>query len=226
MRLEPAMRILVLDVGGTNVKLTMSGRDGRIKLPSGPTLGPQEMVARVLAATAGWAYDVISMGYPGPVRDGRPWREPVNLAPGWVGFDFEGAFGRPVRLLNDAAMQALGSYEGGHMLFLGLGTGLGSALVSDGIVCPLELGHLPYRGGRSFEDYVGSRGLARLGQRRWRHHVSRVVPMLIEAVNADYAILGGGNARRVGELPPNVRLGHNSRAILGGFRLWEGVGAE
>lgn len=218
------MRILVLDVGGTNVKIAVSGRPGRVKVPSGLDLTPHEMVARVGQATAGWAYDVVSIGLPAPVREGHPLRDPVNLAPGWVGFDFAHAFDRPVKLVNDAAMQAIGSYEGGHMLFLGLGTGLGNALVVDGMLCALELGHLPYRMGRSYEEYVGARGLERLGQRRWRRHVVQVIELLSTAMNADYTVIGGGNARRVGELPPNVRLGHNSRAMDGGFRLWEGVG--
>jgi polyphosphate glucokinase len=215
------MRILVIDVGGTHVKLLATGRAERVKLDSGPTLTPARMVAVVQEATRGWEYDVVSVGYPGPVRDGRAAREPRNLGPGWAGFDFAAALGRPTRVVNDAAMQALGSYDGGRMLFLGLGTGLGSALVVDGIVQPLELAHLPYRRGRSFEDYVGAAGLERLGRRRWRRFVGDVVARLLEATQVDYVVLGGGNVKRLDALPPGARRGDNANAFVGGFRLWE-----
>jgi predicted NBD/HSP70 family sugar kinase len=214
------MNILVVDVGGTNVKLLASGRPERIKIDSGRTLTPERMVSVVRQATSGWTYDVISIGYPGPVRNGRPAVDPRNLAPGWVGFDFEAAFGCPVRMINDAAMQALGSYEGGRMLFLGLGTGLGSALVVDGIVQPLELAHLPYRRGHTFEEYLGIAGLERLGRRRWRHYVADVTQRLRDAMQVDYVILGGGNAKKLDEPPPGARLGANANAFAGGFRLW------
>lgn len=214
------MHILVVDVGGTNVKLLATGRTERVKFASGPTLTPERLVALVGEATVGWRYDVLSIGYPGPVRDGRPAKDPHNLGPGWVGFDFAAAFGRPVRMINDAAMQALGSYEGGRMLFLGLGTGLGSALVVDGIVQPLELAHLPYRKRRTFEEYVGMAGLARLGRRRWRRYVADVVPRLATALQADYVVLGGGNVKLLDLLPPGARAGSNAHAFTGGYRLW------
>ena len=215
------MRILVVDVGGTHVKLLATGQPERVKLDSGPALTPDQMVGAVQAAARDWAYDVVSVGYPGPVRDGRPMADPRNLGPGWVGFDFAAAFGRPTRVINDAAMQALGSYEGGRMLFLGLGTGLGSALVVDGIVQPLELAHLPYRRGRTFEEYVGAAGRARHGQARWLRLVADVTARLRDAMQADYVVLGGGNAKKLGELPPGARLGANANAFAGGFRLWE-----
>jgi polyphosphate glucokinase len=215
------MRILVVDVGGTNVKLLATGRVDRLKIPSGPTLTPERMVALVRDATRDWEYDVVSIGYPGPVRDGRPAREPRNLGPGWVGFDFAAAFVRPTRIINDAAMQALGSYDGGRMLFLGLGTGLGSALVVDGIVQPLELAHLPYRRGHSFEEYVGAAGYEKLGRRRWRQFVADVVDRLRVAMQVDYVVLGGGNAKELDALPDGARRGTNANAFAGGFRLWE-----
>ena len=215
------MHILVVDVGGTHVKLFATGRPDRVKLDSGPTLTAERMVAAVQQATSDWTYDVVSIGYPGPVRHGRPAAEPQNLGPGWVGFDFAARFGRPVRMINDAAMQALGSYEGGRMLFLGLGTGLGTALVVDGIVQPLELAHLPYRRGHTFEDYVGAAGLERLGRRRWRHYVADVTERLAEAMQVDYVVLGGGNSKKLDGLPRGARLGANANAFAGGFRLWE-----
>ncbi|HEU4563701.1 MAG TPA: ROK family protein [Gemmatimonadaceae bacterium] len=218
------MKILVVDVGGTSVKLLATGYTAPLRIPSSPALGPAEMVAAVRAATAAWDYDAVSIGYPGPVRGGLPARDPHNLGPGWVGFDFAAAFGRPVKIANDAGMQALGSYEGGHMLFLGFGTGLGSALVVDGVLTALELAHLPYRHGRTFEDYVGARGLERMGPQRWRRHVDRVTRMLMQAMNADYTVVGGGNAKRLRDLPPNVRRGSNAKAFVGGFRLWRGLG--
>jgi polyphosphate glucokinase len=214
-------RVLVLDVGGKHVKMRATGETERRKFSSGPELTAEEMVKRVHELTADWSYEAVSIGYPGPVLHGRPVAEPRNLGPGWVGFDFAGAFDRPVRLVNDAAMQALGSYEGGRMLFLGLGTGLGSAVVVDGIVEPMELGHLPYKKGRSFEDFVGERGLERLGKKKWRHEVEKVVARLRAAVQAEYVVLGGGNAARLHHLPPDTRRGDNSLAFVGGFKLWE-----
>ena len=215
------MRVLVVDVGGTHIKLLASGHADRVKLDSGPTLTPDEMVAGVRAATAAWDYDAVSIGYPGPVRAGQPAAEPHNLGPGWVGFDYAAAFGRPVRVINDAAMQALGSYEGGRMLFLGLGTGLGSALVAEGVVQPLELAHLPYRRGHTFEDYVGAAGLERLGRRRWRRYVDDVVARLQTAMQAEYVVLGGGNSKKLDRVPPGARLGDNANAFTGGMRLWD-----
>jgi polyphosphate glucokinase len=214
------MRVLVVDIGGTNVKILATGEQTPRKFPSGPTLTPDEMVAGALKAAEGWEYDAVSIGYPGPVLRGRPVSDPANLGPGWVGFDFGAAFRRPVQLINDAAMQALGSYEGGKMLFLGLGTGLGSAVISEGAVEPMELAHLPYRK-RTFEDYVGARGLKRAGKKKWRRYVEDVVARLSVAVQADYVVLGGGNAKELKTLPPGCRLGTNTNAFLGGFRLWE-----
>jgi polyphosphate glucokinase len=214
------MKTLVVDVGGTNVKVLASDQDTPRKFPSGPDLTPQTMVAGVKQIAEGWAFDRVTIGYPGPVLRGRPIAEPVNLGPGWVGFDYETAFGCPVRVINDAAMQALGSYEGGKMLFLGLGTGLGSALVMDGIVEPMELAHMPYRK-RTFEEYVGRRGLKRLGKKDWRRAVADVVAVLSAALQPDYVVLGGGNVKKLKDLPPNCRAGDNSNAFRGGFRLWE-----
>jgi len=215
------MDILVIDVGGTHVKVHFPGEKEPLKIPSGPTISAREMVAAVREAAAGHRFSGVSIGYPGPVLHNRPVTEPHNLGPGWVGFDFRKAFGAPVRIVNDAAMQALGSYEGGRMLFLGLGTGLGTALIVDGIVEPMELAHLPYRKGRTYEDYVGLRGLKRLGKKKWRHHVWRVVEQLKDALQADYVVLGGGNARLLHGLPAGVRLGNNANAFLGGMRLWK-----
>jgi len=215
------MKILVIDVGGTNVKIRATGQRTPIKIPSGPTLTPKKMVAAVRAAATGWKYDAVSIGYPGPVVDGRPTLEPHNLAPGWVGFDFRKAFGCPVKVINDAAMQALGGYRGGRMLFLGLGTGLGTTLILDGIVAPMELAHLPYERNRTYEEYVGLAGLKRLGKKKWRHHVAIVIEQLGKGLQADSVVLGGGNARLLKGLPPGVRLGDNRHAFIGGFRLWE-----
>lgn len=217
--------ILGIDVGGTNVKIRVSDGDAIRKISSGPTLTAAEMVAGVLDASADWAYERVSIGYPGPVLGGCPVHEPANLAPGWVGFDFERALGRPVRVVNDAAMQALGSYDGGKMLFLGLGTGLGSAMVVNGVVEPMELGHLPYRKG-TFEDYVGRRGLERRGGKKWQKSVVDVIERLHAALEPDYVVLGGGNARRLAEVPPYVRLGDNDCAFAGAFRLWDPVGPQ
>jgi polyphosphate glucokinase len=214
------MNVLVVDVGGTHVKVLATGQDTPRKFDSGPTLTPQDMVAGVFRAADGWSYDVASIGYPGPILRGRPIAEPFNLGRGWVKFNYEEAFGCPVKLANDAALQALGSYEGGKMLFLGLGTGLGSALITDGLLEPMELGHLPYRK-HTFEDYVGQRGLERLGKKKWRKHVAEVVERLCAALQPDYVVLGGGNARKLKEPPPNARLGDNANAFVGGFRMWE-----
>ncbi|HZY91581.1 MAG TPA: ROK family protein [Thermoplasmata archaeon] len=215
-------RILVLDVGGSHVKVLATGRRQPVRIPSGPRLTPSSMVSAVRRSTRGWRYEAVSIGFPGPVLHGRPIREPAHLGPGWVGYDFERAFHRPVRIVNDAAMQALGSYEGGRMLFLGLGTGLGSAMIVDGILEPFELAHLPYRKGKTYEDYVGERGLERLGKKRWRREVVRVVESLSAALEPDYVVLGGGNVRKIKQLPPRTRRGNNANAFVGGFRLWAG----
>ncbi len=215
------MGILSIDIGGTNVKILATGQETPRKFPSGPKLTPGEMVREVQKLAGDWKYDVVAIGYPGLVSGGKPAKEPHNLGPGWVGFDYEHAFGRPVRIINDAAMQALGSYKRGTMLFLGLGTGLGSALVVEGgVVVPMELGHLSYRK-RTFEDYVGLRGLKRSGKRKWRKHVLRGLSRLIEALHLDDVVLGGGNARNLKKLPDGCRLGDNAFAFVGGFRLWE-----
>ena len=213
--------ILVIDIGGTNVKLLATGQEEIVKIPSGPLFTPQDLVAKVKLATADWAFDAISIGYPGPIVQGRPLLEPKNLARGWVGFNFEAEFGLPVKILNDAAMQALGSYEGGRMLFLGFGTGLGSALIIDRVIAPLELAHLPFKKGRTFEDYVGLRGLKRMGRRKWRATVEEVVARLKDALVADYVVIGGGNAKQLNECPPGARFGDNRNAFIGGFRMWE-----
>jgi polyphosphate glucokinase len=215
------MKILVVDIGGTNVKFLASGQDQQRKIPSGRTMTPELMVPGVKEAAADWDYEAVSIGYPGPVLHGRPVTEPWNLGSGWVGFDFEKAFGHPVKIINDAAMQALGSYEGGRMLFLGLGTGLGTALIIDGKLEPMELAHMQYRKRRTFEDYLGLRGLERLGKKKWEKHVWKVVELLKNSLGADYVVLGGGNARKLEELPPDTRVGDNANAFKGGFRLWE-----
>jgi polyphosphate glucokinase len=215
------MRVLVIDVGGTHVKILATGKKEHRAVESGPTMTAEHMVVEVKQLAAGWRYDAVSIGYPGPVVHNRPLQEPRNLGAGWVGFDFRGAFGRPVKLINDAAMQALGSYKGGHMLFFGLGTGLGSAMVVDGIVEPMELGHLPYKKGRTYEDYVGLRGLKQLGKKRWRRHVGVVVRLLQAALQPDDTVIGGGNTKKLDELPPGCRLGDNANAFIGGFQLWK-----
>jgi polyphosphate glucokinase len=214
------MDVLVVDVGGTNVKILATGQEARRKLPSGPELTPKQMVAGVRQLAEDWRYEAVSIGYPGPVLRGRIGSEPHNLARGWVGFDFEAAFGFPVKVINDAAMQALGSYERGKMLFLGLGTGLGSALIVEGLVVPLELAHLPYQKG-TFEDYVGLRGLERWGKKQWRQYVADVVKRLAAAIQPDEVVLGGGNVKELKELPPGCRTVTNNAAFAGGFRLWE-----
>jgi polyphosphate glucokinase len=214
------MNILVIDIGGTHVKALATGHEARILLPSGPKLTPGKMVAAVRAATEEWSYDAVSIGYPGAVVHGHPYYEPPHLGSGWVGFDYEKAFGVPVKIVNDAAMQALGSYNGGRMLFLGLGTGLGSALIVENVLEPMELAHLPYKKGRTYEDYVGLAGLERLGKKRWRHHVKQVVKQLRSALQADDIVLGGGNAKLFKKPPTGTRLGDNANAFKGGFRLW------
>jgi len=213
-------KVLAIDVGGSHVKLLASGEHESRRFASGPKLTPEQMVEGVRAHVDGWAWDVASIGVPTPVRGGKVIAEPVNLGRGWVGFDFEQALGKPVRLINDAAMQAIGSYEGGRMLFLGLGTGLGSALVVDGIVEPLELGHLPYRKA-TFEEYVSEQALEKRGKSRWRKAVFDVVERLSAAMEPDYVVLGGGGAKLLDELPPNSRRGGNENAFVGAFRLWE-----
>jgi polyphosphate glucokinase len=221
----PVKKVLVIDVGGTHVKVGSADHKDVVKIESGPGMTPVAMVAAVKKATADWKYDAVAIGYPGPVLHGHPMAEPHNLGFGWVGFDFRKAFGKPVKLVNDAAMQALGSYEGGRMLFLGLGTGLGSALVVDGVVEPTELAHLPYKKGRTYEDYVGLRGLERLGKKRWTRHVFDVVEKFKAALQADYVVLGGGNAKLLKDLPPGARLGENANALKGGIRLFQNGGA-
>jgi polyphosphate glucokinase len=213
------MNVLAVDVGGTNVKILATGQDTARKVPSGPTMTAKRMVSEVKKLAGDWKYDVVSIGYPGPVLRGRPIHDPFNLGPGWVGFDFEKAFGCPVKVINDAAMQALGSYKGGKMLFLGLGTGLGSTVIIDGDVEPMELGHLPYRKG-TYEDYVGLRGLQRFGKKKWRQYVDEVVACFVAALEPDDVVLGGGNVKKLKKLPPNCRAGENANAFLGGFRLW------
>jgi len=213
------MNVLAVDIGGTHVKILATGQTEPRKFLSGPTLTAHRMVAEVKHLAADWKYDAVAMGYPGPVLHGRPLAEPHNLAPGWVGFDYAGSFGRPVKIINDAAMQALGDYQRGKMLFLGLGTGLGSTLIVDGIVEPMELGHLPYRKA-TYEDYVGLRGLKRLGKKKWRKCVADVVERLVAALEPDDVVLGGGNVHKLKELPPGCRIGENANAFQGGFKLW------
>lgn len=214
------MKVLVLDIGGTYVKLLATGQKERRRFESGPDMTPRLMVAGVKKLAADWEYDVVSMGYPGLVVKGRIAKEPHNLAPGWIRFNFSAAFKRPVKIINDAAMQALGSYRRGTMLFLGLGTGLGSALVAEGVIVPMELAHLSYRKG-TYEDHLGLRGLKRLGRKKWRKHVDDCVARLISALHLDEVVLGGGNAKKLTKLPKRCRAGNNANAFLGGFRLWE-----
>ena len=214
------MDILVIDIGGTHVKLLASGQKDRREFPSGPKLTPKQMVAGVKKMTSDWKFRVISMGYPGKVLRGRPFAEPRNLGRGWVGFDYVAAFGHPVRIMNDAAMQALGSYRGGTMLFLGLGTGLGSALIADGVLEPMELSQLPYKKG-TYEGYLGLRGLKRLGKKKWRENVENVVAEMKDALEVDDVVIGGGNVKRLKRLPPGCRAGDNDNAFVGGFLLWK-----
>ncbi len=219
-----ALKVLAIDIGGTHVKVMCSTGSEERKADSGLQMTAAKMAAAVKEMAHDWEYDVVAMGYPGPVLHGKIAREPHNLGAGWVKYDFAQAFGKPTKIINDAAMQALGSYDGGRMLFLGLGTGLGTALVVDGIVEPLEMGHLPYKKGRTYEDYVGVAGLERLGKKRWRKQVLKVTEELSAALEPDYVVLGGGNAKFLKEIPANCRLGNNANAFLGGFRLWQNAG--
>jgi polyphosphate glucokinase len=214
-------KVLVVDVGGTNIKMLATGQKEPRKIPSGPTMTAGKMVRVVKECVRDWKFDHVSLGYPGPIINGHPLREPHNLGGGWMKFDFSKAFGCPVKVINDAAMQALGSYQGGRMLFLGLGTGLGSAMIVDGMLEPMELAHLLYKDGKTYEDYLGLRGLERLGKKKWRRHVARVTAKLIDALGADYVVLGGGNCKKLKELPAGARLGNNENAFRGGFRMWE-----
>lgn len=220
------MVVLVLDVGGSHVKIRASNSRRLVKVPSGPGMTARQMVAGVRAATAGWKYDVITIGYPGVVTQGKVTANPVNMGTGWAGFDFKRAFHRPVKVINDAAMQAWGSYKGGRMLFLGLGTGLGTAMVVDGVIVPMEMAHLPYRKGRSYEEYLGKHGLKRLGLQKWRQHVHQVIEMLTAALQVDDVVIGGGNVSKTGRLPRGVRQGRNTNAFLGGVRLWRPAGSR
>ncbi|HXI50706.1 MAG TPA: ROK family protein [Candidatus Saccharimonadales bacterium] len=219
------MKVLAVDIGGTHVKILANGQETHRQFDSGPTLTPKEMVSQVRKLASDWEYDSVSVGYPGPVLHGRPISEPHNLGSGWVGFNFEAAFKVPVKVVNDAAMQALGGYKGGKMLFLGLGTGLGSTMIVDGIVEPMELGHLPYKKA-TFEDYVGIRGLEEHGKNKWRRHVADVVKRLTAALEPDYVVLGGGNVKNLEALPAGCEAGDNANAFLGGFRLWEKTAAR
>src|ERR1700728_4409027 len=214
------MKILAIDVGGTHVKTLASGRKQKREIVSGPKMTAGQMVARVKKLAQGWSYDVVSVGFPGPVLHNRPVAEPHNLGSGWKGFDFASAFGLPAKAVNDAAMQALGSYRGGKMLFLGLGTGLGSAMIVDGIVEPMELGHLPYRKG-TYEDYVGNRALVRFGKKRWRKLVKDVVERLVAALEPEDVVIGGGNVTHMKKLPKGCRASNNAHAFVGGFRMWD-----
>ncbi|HEY6877957.1 MAG TPA: ROK family protein [Polyangiales bacterium] len=215
------LKVLVIDVGGSHVKVRASGHEAVRKVDSGPTMTAAQMVAAAKSMALDWDYDVVSIGYPGAVHGDRPTAEPRNLGTGWVDFDFAKVFGCPVKMINDASMQALGSYDGGRMLFLGLGTGLGSALIADGVLAPLELAHLPYRKRKTFEDYVGARGRKRRGKKKWRKHVAAVCAILRSAMQAEYVVIGGGGVKRLHELPAGARRGDNANAFLGGFRMWQ-----
>lgn len=216
------MNVLVIDIGGTNIKILATGQPEPRKFPSGNSLTPAEMVAGVKELAKEWKYEAVSIGYPGIIKKGKICSEPHNLGPGWTNFDFESAFNMPVRIINDAAMQALGSYREGILLFLGLGTGLGSAIVVDGAVLPMEVAHLSYRKG-TFEDYVGLRGLKKRGRKRWQKHIAICVERLSAAINPDDIVLGGGNSKKLTELPEGCRMGENSLAFEGGFRLWKNI---
>jgi len=218
--------VLAIDIGGTHVKVMTNKARIKREFESGPKLSAKEMVRQVKALTRDWSYDVISVGYPGPVVHERPVTQPYNLGPGWAGFNFQKAFGRPTRVVNDALMQAIGSYQGGRMLFLALGTGLGSAMIVDGVAEPMELGHLPYRNGKTFEHYVGAAGLKHHGTKRWRKIVDDVVARLFAALEPDYVVLGGGNAHLVDDPPKRVRFGDNANAFEGGFRMWKKGGIK
>jgi len=214
-------RILVIDLGGTNVKMLASGQKDPRKHPSGPTMTPRRLVRVVKKSVRDWKFDRVSLGFPGPIINECPLREPHNLGSGWMGFDFRKAFGCPIKIINDAAMQAIGSYQGGRMLFLGLGTGLGAAMIVDGMLQPMELAHLIYKNGKTYEDYLGLRGLERSGKKKWRKHVATIVKKLQTALKADYVVLGGGNSKKLKKMPNGARLGSNTNAFLGGFRMWE-----
>ena len=218
---EASRKVLAIDIGGTHVKILATGRRAKREVVSGPTMTAQQMVDDVKKLADGWDYDVISIGYPGPVVHNKPVLEPANLGKGWCGFDFEAAFGHPVKVVNDALMQAIGAYEGGRMLFLGLGTGLGSAMIVDNVAQPMELAHMPYKKGRTFEDYVGERALEKRGRKKWTKDVFDVVERLKAALQPDYVVIGGGNVKRLDELPPGARRGDNADAFPGGFRLWD-----
>ena len=222
---KPPERILVLDVGGTHVKMLCTGEKEPSKFASGPLMTPEELVKGVKAATKDWHYDVISIGYPGAALHGKPVAEPHSLGRGWVGFDFKSAFECPISLINDAAMQAMGGYEGGKMLFLGLGTGLGSTMIANGFVEPMELGHLPYRE-KTYEDYLGKRGYKRFGKKDWRKAVNKIIGELFQALEPDYIIIGGGNVKKLKDLPENCRLGNNADAFTGGYKLWTHQGGD
>jgi polyphosphate glucokinase len=215
------MKVLVIDIGGTNLKIASTDQRVPIKIASGPTMNASKMAEAVLAATATWEYDCISIGYPGPVTHDHPLADPFNLAPGWIDFPYQKALGKPIRFINDAAMQALGGYKGGRMLFLGTGTGLGSAMIFDGVIVPLELAHLPYRDGFTYEDYAGAKGLEKRGKKRWRKSVLDIVAKLKAAMVCDYVLLGGGNAKLMQKLPEGIIVGANSNAIEGGLKLWD-----
>ncbi len=219
-------KVLAIDVGGTHVKILATGHRLKRRVDSGPEMTAQQMVDAVKGLAEGWDYDVVAIGYPGPVMHDKPLLEPVNLGPGWCAFDYDGAFGRPVKIVNDALMQAVGSYEGGRMLFLGLGTGLGSAMIVDNVAQPMELAHLPYKKGKTFEDYVGAAGLKRLGKKKWRKEVADVIERLKVALEPDYVVLGGGQLKKLDELPPGCRRGDNANAFKGGFRIWEEGGVR
>jgi polyphosphate glucokinase len=215
------MKVLVIDIGGTHVKVASTDKRVPIKIVSGPEMTAEKMAQQVLAATESWKYDVVSIGYPGPVTHDHPLAEPHNLAPGWIDFPYQKKFGKPIRFINDAAMQALGGYKGGRMLFLGVGTGLGSAMIFEGTVIPLELAHLPYKKGRTYEEYIGLAGLQLRGRKRWRKSVLDIIARLQNALVCEYVLLGGGNAKLMSDLPSHVILGANSNAIDGGIKLWE-----
>jgi polyphosphate glucokinase len=218
---DDSMKILVIDVGGTNVKIKLSDGAEVRKIPSGPEMTAQAMVDAIKQNAADWPFDAVTLGYPGPVLGGQIKKEPHNLGKGWVGFDFARALGKPVKMINDAAMQALGSYKGGRMLFLGFGTGLGNCMILDGVIAPMELGHLPYKKGKSFEEYVGIAGLKRMGKKKWQAVVFDVIARLQAALLPDYVVLGGGNTKKLDGFPPGCQAGDNENAFLGGVRLWE-----
>jgi len=220
-RVGRSPKVLVIDLGGTNVKMLATGQKEPRKYPSGPTMTPRKMVHVVKRSVRDWKFDRVSLGFPGPIINQCPLREPHNLGGGWMGFNFRKALGCPVKIINDAAMQALGSYKGGRMLFLGLGTGLGAAMIVNGMLEPMELAHLIYKNGKTYEDYLGLRGLERSGKKKWRKHVATIAKKLKIALKADYVVLGGGNSKKLKKLPPGMRLGSNAKAFLGGFRMWQ-----